>query len=54
MKALRTIGWIIVALIFGAVAGLIIGSITLGAGLLMLKDLIFRAARTTPPPAPPP
>lgn len=40
MKALRTLFWIVVALFFGALAGIVIGGITLAAGLLMLRDAI--------------
>lgn len=42
MKAARFIFWTIVALLFGAVAGVIIGGITLVAGILMIRDAIFR------------
>lgn len=46
MKVFRTFFWIIVAIIFGAVAGVIIGSITLAAGLLILRDAIFHKPTT--------
>lgn len=42
MKVIRAIFWTITALAFGALAGLVIGGITLAAGLLILRDVIFR------------
>lgn len=45
MKALRTLWWSIVAVIFGAAAGLIIGGITLVALLLMLRDALLSGRR---------
>lgn len=48
MKALRTLFWIVVALFFGAIAGVVIGGITLAAGLLMLRDAILSSCKELP------
>jgi len=42
MKVISAIFWTIVAILFGAIAGIVIGGITLAAGLLMLRDAITR------------
>lgn len=42
MKALRTIFWALVALVFGIVAVAVIVGTTTAAGLLILRDILFR------------
>ena len=46
MKIIRTIFWILISIGFGAVAGVIIGGITLAAGILILRDAIFHKPTT--------
>ena len=42
MKVLRPLFWSVLALLFGVLAGFIIGGITFVGGLLILRDLILR------------
>jgi len=46
MKILRAIFWTLIAIAFGVIAGVVVGSITLAAGILMLRDAIFRKGAT--------
>jgi len=42
MKVLRAIVFTLIAIAFGLAAGVIIGGVTLAAGILILRDAIFR------------